>query len=83
MTMASHCEMEIERNKQKALEGEPYMDQMAQQVNNFLKLKIFYDKIDFDVGQCLSHKQSLSSPSPRRLRPCLESPCGRRLEITA
>lgn len=47
--MASHHEMEIEKYEQQVPEGEPVLDQMAQQVQNMFRFKNFYDQTDLDA----------------------------------
>lgn len=45
--------MEIEKYEQQVPEGEPVLDQMAQQVQNMFRFKNFYDQTDLDAWQCL------------------------------
>lgn len=52
--MVSHSMMKIERCDQTTFGGEPDLDQMAQQVQNLLKFKSFYDHMDFDASQCIA-----------------------------
>lgn len=48
--MASHSEMEIEKDEQQAPECEPNTDRMDQQVHKLIQFKVFYVQMAFVVG---------------------------------
>lgn len=52
--MASHHKEEIKRIEEKVPEPEPDLDQMARQIQNWLKFRNFYNQMDFNLDQCLA-----------------------------
>lgn len=72
--MAFHTQIEVEGDEAMQFEGEPYLDNVAQQMQNLFEFRIFYDHMDFSSDQCLVITEAIIEliSSSRRLRPYLE-----------
>lgn len=58
--MASHAEMEVKGDETQQPKGKPYLDRMAQQMQNFFKFKNFYDQMDFSGHQRLAIRKAIT-----------------------
>lgn len=63
MMVTSHSEIEIKKDEQNVLKGEPDLDHMTQQVPYLFTFTNFYDQMDFDIGQRLAITKAISELS--------------------